>query len=342
MNFLKYVKDKRYFLIFYAVIMIFVSLVLLLSAKSQEVWSNVVYINISCLFFAFFYMVIGYFYRMHFYKKMKELIQNPHEDAISLLPQAQNHEQKLYLDLFKRIMSEQDKQLQSLYTRKREHEEYIMSWVHEVKLPITSSRLLMENYEGKTIDELVNKLEDELDKIEDYVEQALYYSRVDSFANDYFITEVDVDQIIKHSVKKYSKIFINKQIHLTMDYDSDKFVHSDKKWLGFIIDQLITNALKYTENEGIISIHFELDDNEKRLIIQDNGIGIKAEDINRVFERGFTGTTGRNHSKSTGMGLYLAKKLANKLGHDISIQSVEGEYTRVTVHFPKIRNYYTI
>ena len=127
-----------------------------------------------------------------------------------------------------------------------------------------------------------------------------------------------------------------------MDHDREKLVHSDKKWLGFIIDQLITNSLKYTYFEGSISIWFEQDDKEKRLMIQDNGIGINVEDINRVFEKGFTGTTGRNHSKSTGMGLYLAKKLANKLGHDLSIQSVEGEFTKVTIHFPKIRNYYNI
>lgn len=342
MNFLKYIKDKRYFLLFYAIIMIFISLILLLSAEPEVVWNNVVYINISCLFFAIFYLVIGYFYHMNFYKKIEEIIYSPYDDALTLLPKAQNYEQKLYLDLFQKIMRVQDKQLQSLYNQKKELEEYIMSWVHEIKLPITSSRLLIENYEDKPIDDFVNKLEDELNKIEDYVEQALYYSRVDSFAKDYFITEIDLNQVIKNSVKKYAKIFINKEISLNMDHDRKKFVHSDKKWLGFIIDQLITNALKYTNYEGTISISFEQDEKEKRLIIEDDGIGIKVEDINRVFDRGFTGTIGRNNAKSTGMGLYLAKKLANKLGHDLSIESIEGEFTKVTIHFPKIRNYYHI
>lgn len=342
MNFLKYIKDKRYFLCFYLNLMLFISLILLVSVEPKDVWSNIVYINISCLFLAILYIIIGYFYHMNFYKKIEGLINSSQEDALTLLPDAQNHEQKLYLDLFKKIMNIQDKQLQSLYDQKRDHEEYIMSWVHEIKLPITSSRLLIDNFEGKTVDYIVNKFEDELDKIDDYVEQALYYSRVDSFANDYFVTEIDLNQIIKNSVKKYSKIFINKQISLNMDHNREKFVHSDKKWLGFIIDQLITNSLKYTGNGGNVSIHFEEDNKEKRLFIQDNGIGIKVEDINRVFERGFTGSIGRNYSKSTGMGLYLAKKLANKLGHDLSVDSIEGELTKVIIHFPKITNYYNM
>src|SRR5690606_19589613 len=342
MNFLTYIKDKRFFLCFYAMILSFISLFLLLSAETQDVWGNVIYINSSCLLFTSLYIVIGYVYHRNFYMKIKGLMNSSHDDALTLLPKAQSHEQQLYLNLFEKIMRTQDKQLQSLYNLKREQEEYILAWVHEIKLPITSSRLLIEHYEGKSVDYLINKLEDELDKIEDYVEQALYYSRVESFANDYFITEVDVNQIIKNSIKKYSKIFINKQITLELNHNDKKFVHSDKKWLGFIIDQLITNSLKYTDNGGRISIHFEQEHKEKRLIVQDNGIGITAEDLNRVFVRGFTGTTGRSHSKSTGMGLYLAKKLANKLGHDLSIQSIEGEFTKVTIHFPKIRNYYKI
>src|SRR5690606_15001406 len=155
-------------------------------------------------------------------------------------------------------------------------------------------------------------------KIENYVEQALYYSRIDSFSKDYLITEVALDQIVKNSVKKYAKSFINKQIHFHMD-DMEQIVHTDSKWLGFIIDQVFSNSLKYTGEGGGISVQFEADRKEKRLLIQDTGIGIKPEDISRVFEKGFTGSIGRNHAKSTGIGLYLAKQMALKLGHDLSI-----------------------
>jgi len=117
-------------------------------------------------------------------------------------------------------------------------------------------------------------------------------------------------------------------------------VYTDSKWLSFIIDQIVANSLKYTEEHGEVSFHVEEDAKEKRLLIQDTGIGIKIEDINRVFDKGFTGSNGRIHSKSTGMGLYLAKKMALKLGHDLSIQSETGRFTTVKIHFPKIRNYY--
>ncbi|WP_081799488.1 ATP-binding protein [Neobacillus jeddahensis] len=120
------------------------------------------------------------------------------------------------------------------------------------------------------------------------------------------------------------------------------FVQSDSKWLGYMIDQIIANSLKYTNEGGLVSVHFEEDHKEKRLLIQDTGIGITPGDINRIFEKGFTGSIGRSHAKSTGIGLYLAKQLANKLGHDISIESEEGAFTKVVIHFPKIRNYYHI
>ncbi len=214
-----------------------------------------------------------------------------------------------------------------------------MSWIHEVKLPIAAGRLLIENSSGKSVDYLIDKFEDELQKIDKYVEQALYYSRINSFSKDYFITEVELSQIIKESIKKYSKLFINKRIRFTM-FEEQHHVQTDRKWLSFIIDQVTTNALKYTNDGGRIDVRFEEDSKEKRLLIHDTGIGIPREDIHRVFEKGFTGSIGRTHTKSTGMGLYLAKQLALKLGHDLSIESETGKFTNVTIHFPKIRNYY--
>ncbi|VTR28276.1 sensor histidine kinase [Actinobacillus pleuropneumoniae] len=216
-----------------------------------------------------------------------------------------------------------------------------MSWIHEVKLPIAASRLLMENSTGETADSLADKLEDELDKIENYVEQALYYSRIDSFSKDYFITEEPLEAIIKTCAKKFAKTFINKQIRFHME-DISQTIHTDRKWLGFILDQIVANALKYTDEGGNITFTVEEDRKEKRLNIVDTGIGIQPEDLHRVFEKGFTGSIGRSHPKSTGMGLYLAKQLAHKLGHHLSIRSEAGRYTTVTIHFPKTDTYYRL
>lgn len=339
MSFLEYIKDKRYFLLFYMIIMFFISLIMFVGFHQVNPLNKIVYTNIVCLVIACLYITIGYFYRRKFYQEIKDLIESSQEETIAMMPEAQNNEQKLILNLLKNKHKQHASQLETLYDQKRDQQEFIMSWIHEVKIPIAASRLLMENSEDKTTDFLIDKLEDELHKIDDYVEQALYYSRIDSFSKDYFISEVNTNQLIKKSVKKYAKLFINKGIHLEMD-DTEQLVQSDKKWFVFIIDQLLANALKYTDEGGTITVLFEEDSKEKRLVIQDNGIGIAPEDIDRVFEKGFTGVTGRNDAKSTGMGLYLAKQLANKLGHKISVESEMQEYTRLTIHFPKIRNYY--
>ncbi len=336
MSIFEYIKDKRYFITFYLIIMSLISLIMFVSDNHP---GNILYINITCFLFTILYIMIGYYYRRKFYLELIALIESGQEEITPLMPEAQTYQQRLFLNLFKKINKDYATQLQTLNDEKRDQQDFIMSWIHEVKLPIAASRLLMENSEGKSVDLLVDKFEDELGKIDDYVEQALYYSRIDSFAKDYFITEVNVNQIIKNSVKKYAKIFINKGIQFIME-DDEQFVQSDSKWLGFVIDQIMANSLKYTNEGGKISIHFEEDSKEKRLLIQDNGIGIKLEDINRVFEKGFTGSIGRSHAKSTGMGLYLAKQLSTKLGHGILIESEEGVFTKIIIQFPKVRNYY--
>lgn len=313
-------------------------MVMLFSENDQYNLSNVLYINISCVIFVCLYITIGYFYRKAFFKGLVETIENAEEQFAILFPEVQTNQQKRFLELLKKIHQDNRNQLQHLNDEKKDQQEFILSWIHEVKLPIAASRLLMENSENKTKDYLIDKFEDELDKIDNYVEQALYYSRIDSFSTDYFITEVTANQIIKSSVKKYSKLFINKEIQFQMD-DSTQFVQSDSKWLGFVIDQIIANSIKYTERGGKVAVQFEEDDREKRISILDSGIGIATEDLSRVFQKGFTGLTGRNQLKSTGIGLYLAKQLTRKLGHTLSIQSEEGKYTKVTIHFPKIRNY---
>lgn len=164
----------------------------------------------------------------------------------------------------------------------------------------------------------MDKLEDELSKIDNYVEQAFYYSRIDSFSNDYFITEIELNQLIKDCIKKHAKIFINKHIRFQL-FEEKQYCNSDIKWLLYILDQLVSNWLKYTMESGTIRFEFEEDQKEKRLMVTDSGIGIAMEDLSRVFEKGFTGSNGRNYSKSTRMGLYLARQMAIKLGHELSI-----------------------
>ncbi|WP_175559956.1 sensor histidine kinase [Clostridium uliginosum] len=300
---------------------------------------NLIYMNFFTLVLFIIYLLMNYVENQRYYKELKKLLEDEDEDMVFSLPTPNNYEQKLYIELIKNLYEMQRLKLNALYDDKKENEEFITSWVHEIKNPIAVSRLIMQNSEGKYITDILDSLEDELDKIDGYVEQSLYYSRSDSFSSDYLINDLEINKLVRVAVKKQAKTFINKQIRVEITGERST-VSSDGKWLSFIIDQILTNSLKYTGNGGIIKINMVNDDGQKKLSIEDNGTGIKEEDISRVFNKGFTGINGRDRYKSTGMGLYLAKTLAKKLGHDISIESIYGKYTKVIISFPKLNAYY--
>ncbi|MDF2925612.1 MAG: histidine kinase [Paenibacillaceae bacterium] len=223
--------------------------------------------------------------------------------------------------------------LNQVQMKQTAHYNYIVSWFHEIKTPISVLRLLQQT----AIDP--KSLEEELSRIEHYVDQALYYAKLDSFNQDYEIRNCDLEELVKQLVKGHSKTFISKKIRIHLHVEST-IVQSDAKWLHFIVNQLLTNSLQYTGELGEITIAARITQEEKQLIIRDNGIGIDQKDISRIFNRGFTGTNGRTHSKSTGMGLYLAQELSNKLGHYITCTSQAGQYTEMVVHFPKNHDNY--
>lgn len=298
---------------------------------------NIFYMNaVSGIFFVV-YMLIEYLLKKGYYKQISRVINNDSEDIINRIPDARTHEEQLFNELLVAMYNKQREKIEGLYEEKRESQEFITTWVHEVKTPLSVIRLLIENKETSDTD-VIDSVEEEIDKIEGQVEQALYYSRTDDFSKDYFINEVEIERVALEAVKRNARIFISRKIKVSME-DINLTVLTDKKWLLFIINQILSNALKYTPAEGSIHISSQENERERRLVIEDNGIGIKTEDLSRVFDRGFTGQTGRQYSKSTGMGLYLSKRLAGKLGHDISIESEEGKYTRVIIHFPKSFDY---
>ena len=232
---------------------------------------------------------------------------------------------KIYIGELKR---EHIREMNQIHEKQKEHYDFIVSWFHEIKTPIAVLRLLQQT------DMDAASLKEEIAKIENYVDQALYYAKLDSFNQDYDIQNCDMIRIVKEVVKAHSKTFISKKIRIKI-IDESLHVQSDSKWLQFIVNQLVTNSLKYTEYGGEITISTIKTQKEKQLLIQDNGIGISPRDLPRIFNRGFTGETGRIHTKSTGMGLYLAQQLSIKLGHYISCTSKVGEFTQFIIHFPQ-------
>ncbi|MBU3146126.1 HAMP domain-containing sensor histidine kinase [Clostridium sp. CF012] len=322
-------------------LMLFISSVVYFNNVVKISIGNIAYINIVGFIMLILYLIFEYLNNKKYYDVIKYIIENQEENIINSLPKSLNYEQKLYGELLMKVNEEFNLKIDELYEGKKENVDFINSWVHEIKTPISVCRLVIESSMYKSKEETLSNLEDEIDHIENYVEQALYYSRLDSFSKDYLINEINMHSLIIGVVKKHAKEFIGKKIKIEIS-DLEFTIDSDKKWLFFILDQILSNSLKYTGSNGLIKISGILNLSGKQLIIEDNGIGIKAEDIQRVFDKGFTGYNGRGDFKATGMGLYLSKSLATKLGHHITIESKPSEFTRVTVHFPKLIDYYRV
>ena len=232
-----------------------------------------------------------------------------------------------YQRLMEHLNDEITKLIQERDERSSNQLNYLTMWTHQIKTPVAALHLLVTNlpYSAEKL-----SLEEELFRVEEYIAMVLQYLRMDTMTSDLLLKEYDLYSMVKQAVKKYSILFIHK--HLSLDFQEFSCnVITDEKWVVFVIEQIISNALKYTK-EGSIRIYPESEDS-KVLVIEDTGIGIRPEDVKRVFERGYTGYNGRFDKKSTGIGMYLCKTILDKLGHKISIESVLGIGTKVKIDF---------
>ncbi|GFZ31958.1 sensor histidine kinase [Clostridium zeae] len=294
--------------------------------------SNLVYMITVSIIMLLFFVIYDYNVRNKSIKNLKEIQKS--ENKTPIFTEAFECKDEIYQMIISDLYKEYVDSLRNIEESFSENSEFIISWVHEIKTPITTAKLILDtiNFQEQTT---VISLKEELDKIDDYVEKVLYYSRSNDFSKDYVISETVINNVVKESVKKHSIIFIRKHISFFNKVDDKLTVDTDKKWLVFIIDQLISNALKYTKDGGGISFYTSKNDNEIVLTVEDDGIGIRQEDIERIFSKSFTGNNGRdNNIKATGMGLYLAKKLSTKLGHRLTVESEYGKGTKFYIYFP--------
>lgn len=229
--------------------------------------------------------------------------------------------------LFEKLaLLEMDKKNRAIEEREKLNDlmDYYTLWAHQIKTPIAASSLLVGEIEDKKVK---NQLEQELFKIESYVNIVLQYLRLESFHEDLVLKKENIEDLVKEIVKKYAIFFIQKGLSLSL-HDLDRTIITDKKWFVVILEQVLSNSLKYT-SQGGIDIYFQ----EDTLYIKDSGLGIQDADLLRVFERGFSGYNGRLTQQSSGLGLYLSKKIADELGHQISIASQVGQGTTVMISF---------
>ncbi|MCM3764597.1 HAMP domain-containing sensor histidine kinase [Neobacillus niacini] len=316
MNLKHYVADQKWQLITFFFVLLFIAVLVSVDPKLTVAVSSLIYlVIISFIIFACFF-IGGYFFKRNQLKSW---------ESFEELPVALTHEQEVYVQAFRKWQEHYLETIQEQNQTAKEQLEFMTQWFHEIKTPISVSRLLLETEVNS------HSLTEEINKIEGYVEQALYFTRLHEFNKDYLIQEIDLEKLIKEIIKTEMKSFIAKKIKLTLNL-KPATIFSDKKGLTYLIRQLLSNSLKYTGDHGEITI--TVNPEARELQICDTGIGIPPEDLPRVFEQGFTGSNGRTHQRSTGMGLYLAKKTADKLGHRLSLTSSPGKGTTATIYFP--------
>lgn len=245
------------------------------------------------------------------------------------LPEPEDLLARDYTELLQILYREKAKAVSESDGARKELIDYFSIWAHQIKTPIAAMRLVLQSEESSQN----HVLEAELFRIEQYVEMVLSYLRLDSDTTDFVIQEYSLDGIVRQAVKKYAPFFIHGKIRLDLQPLTEK-VLTDEKWLVFVVEQILSNALKYTRR-GKISV-YEKKDGETgavSLVIADTGIGIAAEDLPRVCEKGYTGYNGRSDKKASGIGLYLCRKILNKLSHAITLESRPGAGTKVYIRF---------
>ena len=214
----------------------------------------------------------------------------------------------------------------------KDMEQYYNIWVHQIKTPISGMNVLLQSMEPT---EEVGELQNQLFSVEQYVDMALQYQKIKSTTNDFSFAEIPLNKVIRENIRKYARLFIAKKLAVRYEETALR-VLTDEKWISFVLGQIITNAVKYSD-KGSITISACEDERNTYLSVKDEGIGISPEDLPRVFERGYTGYNGRADKKSTGIGLFLCKSVTRMLGHKIQISSEPGKGTEVTIIFSKQR-----
>lgn len=329
-----YLKDKFYSLILFLTAY-FIILLLLIAFKIEI--SLVIAITIILIILYVGVTLIDFFRKQKFYNNLLLNIERLDKSYLVLetLHKPHFYEGELLWHALYDINKSMNENVKELDTQINDFKDYIEMWIHEVKIPISSLMLRAHNYKNM----YDKKSLEQLRRIEDYVEQVLYYVRQDNAEKDYLIKEVFLDEVITSVALKNKDDLLENNINLLVT-DVNIKVLTDSKWLEFILNQIINNSIKYKKNiDPYIKISTDIRDDKIMLMIEDNGIGIPSEDIPKVFHKSFTGHNGRIKTKSTGMGLFISRNLCHKLGHEISIESVQNKYTKVSIMFMQNKYY---
>ncbi len=325
----EFIKDKIF--IIACNMLMFIILTAIMLASNVNL---IIIVFVFCIWFfpLISYMALEFIKHKNYYDEINSILEKLDKKYLlpEMLKEANFLQGEKLNSVLKEITRDMHENVKYYKDMQGDYREYIEAWVHEIKTPIASSKLIITNNQN----EVTNKIDFQVDRIEGFVEQVLYYSRSNNVSKDYIIKQINLDTAVRNVVKRNYRDFIHKKIKLDIK-EINEVVYTDGKWIEFIINQIIGNSIKYcSSKESIINISSVKKANSVMLTIEDNGVGIIDKDINRVFEKGFTGENGRRFSKSTGMGLYLCEKLCSKLGLKISLDSEVNKGTKVKLIFP--------
>lgn len=338
MKFNKYIQDKLYIILIY-IGAYFIILLMMFAFRSDI--SLVIAVSLV-LFLSFLTsFLLSYYRKKEFYNQLLEQLDQLDQKylILEMLDKPIFYEGELLYDTLRETHKSMADFVKDYEYSINDFKDYVEMWIHEVKVPIASLLLMIHNHPGQFDAKAVHQIK----RVDNYIEQVLYYVRSENAEKDYLITETNLNKVIGDVALKNKDDLLENHIELRV-INADKTVMSDSKWLEFILNQIFNNSIKYKRNTtsgSYVEVTIKETATSTALLITDNGIGIPSEDISKVFEKSFTGHNGRIKSKSTGMGLYIARKLCSKLGHNITIESQFNRETTVTITFGQ-HNYYEV
>lgn len=329
MNFVKYLADRAGILIMNIIMFLIIGATMFMSGFG----SVIIFITFLIWFVPLVtYIVFEYIRVRGYYKSLVDVVESIDKKYLigEVVHEPSFCEGKIIYEIIREAGKSMNENVRDYKLQSEDYRDYIETWVHEIKTPLASSKLVIDNNRN----EVTQKIGKELNKVDDFIEQVLYYSRSTDVSKDYIIKNIELRSVINSVIRSKSSDFINKRISIEL-LGLEEHVCMDEKWFVFIVNQIIQNSIKYSKlDDAKIKISSEKLENSIKLSIYDNGVGILEKDISRIFDKGFTGENGRAFSKSTGMGLYICKKLCDGLGINISINSKKGEFTCVEFLIP--------
>lgn len=330
MRFKEYLKDK----IIYISLLVFavITIEILLIPYDMQIFIKI-YVAVAIIAAFLIGFLVEYYSKKNYYDTVKSRIRELQEEYLimEVLPKADFTEANILEDAIRDIGKSMLENVNKYKYLQEDYKDFIELWIHEIKIPIATSKMIVENNKN----EITASINEELDKIDNYTEQALFYAMSNTVEKDYIVRKIQLKEIVNASILKNKAQLIQNKISIDTK-NLDETVCTDSKWCIFIINQIIQNSIKYSKNaDRQIEIYGERKKENIILYIKDNGIGIKESEITRVFEKGFTGENGRiTGKKSTGIGLYLCKKLCDKLCIGLELNSKKDEGTEVKLIFP--------